>query len=165
MVGRFSRTKQGYGFVRPSDARSTERDGDIRVPFVASSDAADGDTVRVRITKESHVGRPGLSGEVVEVLQRRTTRFVGVAFQSAGEHWVQVDGTQFPRPVWVGDPGAKSVQDDDKVIIELIRFPSTLQDGEGVIVEILGAADAPGVDTHRRLLPSLVCPVHSLKVF
>ena len=78
---------------------------------------------------------------------------------------MQVDGTQFPRPVWVGDPGAKSVQDDDKVIIELIRFPSTLQDGEGVIVEILGAADAPGVDTHRRLLPSLVCPVHSLKVF
>lgn len=147
VVGRFSRSKHGYGFVRPSDARSTERDGDIRIPFVASADAADGDTVRVRITKESHVGRPGLSGEVVEVVQRRTTRFVGVAFQSAGEHWVQVDGTQFPRPIWVGDPGAKSVQDDDKVIVELIRFPSTLQDGEGVIVEILGAADAPGVDT------------------
>ncbi len=147
VVGRFSRSKHGYGFVRPLDVRSTDRDGDIRVPFVASADAANGDTVRVRITKESHVGRPGLSGEVVEVIERRTTRFVGVAFQSAGEHWVQVDGTQFQRPVWVGDPGAKSVRDDDKVIVELIRFPSALQDGEGVIVEILGAADAPGVDT------------------
>jgi exoribonuclease R len=82
VVGRFSRSKHGYGFVRPLDARSTERDGDIRVPFVASADAANGDTVRVRITKESHVGRPGLSGEVVEVVERRTTRFVGVAFQS-----------------------------------------------------------------------------------
>ena len=96
MVGRFSRSRQGYGFVRPADARPTDRDADIRVPLVASSDATDGDTVRVKITKERHVGRPGLSGEVVEVIQRRTTRFVGTAFQSAEEHWVQLDGTQFP---------------------------------------------------------------------
>ena len=147
VVGRFSRSRQGYGFVRPSDARPTDRDADIRVPLVASADAADGDTVRVKITKERHVGRPGLSGEVIEVIQRRTTRFVGTAFQSAGEHWVQLDGTQFPRPVWVGDPSAKGVRDDDKVIVELIRFPSPLQDGEGVVVEVLGASDAPGVDT------------------
>ena len=147
VVGRFSRSRQGYGFVRPADARPADRDSDIRVPLVASADAADGDTVRVKITKERHVGRPGLSGEVVEVIQRRTTRFVGTAFQSAEEHWVQLDGTQFPRPIWVGDPSAKGVRDDDKVIVELIRFPSPLQDGEGVIVEVLGAFDAPGVDT------------------
>ena len=67
MVGRFSRSRQGYGFVRPVDARPTDRDADIRVPLVASADAADGDTVRVKITKERHVGRPDLSGEVVEV--------------------------------------------------------------------------------------------------
>ena len=56
MVGRFSRSRQGYGFVRPSDAGPTDRDADIRVPLVASADAADGDTVRVKITKERHVG-------------------------------------------------------------------------------------------------------------
>ena len=147
VVGRFSRTRQGYGFVRPEGAQPTDRDADIRIPLVASADAADGDTVRVKITKERHVGRPGLCGEIVEVIERRTTRFVGTVFQSAGEHWVQLDGTQFPRPIWVGDPSAKGVSDDDKVIVELIRFPSPLQDGEGVIIEALGASDAPGVDT------------------
>ena len=144
MVGRFSRTRQGYGFVRPEGAQPSDRDADIRIPLVASADAADGDTVRVKITKERHVGRPGLCGEIVEVIERRTTRFVGTVFQSAGEHWVQLDGTQFPRPIWVGDPSAKGVSDDDKVIVELIRFPSPLQDGEGVIIEALGASDAPG---------------------
>ena len=41
----------------------------------------------------------------------------------------------------------KECEDDDKVIVELIRFPSPLQDGEGVVVEVLGAFDDPGVDT------------------
>ena len=36
---------------------------------------------------------------------------------------------------------------DDKVVIEMIRFPSHYQDGEGVITEVLGACGTPGVDT------------------
>ena len=147
VTGSFRRSRQGYGFVRPADARPGDREADIRIPAVATADAADGDTVRVRLTKTRDVGRPGLAGEVVEVIERKTTRFVGTAFESAGQGWVQVDGTQFPRPVWVGDPGAKSARDGDKVVVELVRFPTVLRDGEGVIVELLGAAGAAGVDT------------------
>src|SRR5204863_459047 len=36
---------------------------------------------------------------------------------------------------------------DDKVVIDMIRFPSADDRGEGVIVEILGARGDPGVDT------------------
>ena len=147
VVGSFRRSRQGYGFVRPADAPPGDRDRDIRIPAVATADAADGDTVRVRLTQARDVGRPGLAGEIVEVLERKTVRFVGTAFESAGQGWVQIDGTQFPRPVWVGDPGAKSVGAGDKVVVELIRFPTVLRDGEGVVVEVLGAAGAAGVDT------------------
>ena len=147
VIGRFRRSRRGFGFVRPADARPGDREADIRVPAVATADAADGDTVRVQLTKSHDVGRPGLTGEVIEVLQRQTVRFVGTAFESAGQGWVQIDGTQFPRAVWVGDPGAKSARDGDKVVVELIRFPTVLRDGEGVIVEVLGAAGAAGVDT------------------
>jgi exoribonuclease R len=59
VVGRFSRSRQGYGFVRPSDARPTDRDADIRVPLVASADAADGDTVRVKITERASCWKAG----------------------------------------------------------------------------------------------------------
>ncbi|NCX98909.1 MAG: RNB domain-containing ribonuclease, partial [Planctomycetia bacterium] len=85
--------------------------------------------------------------EIVEVLERRTTRFVGSYFERAGVGWVQVDGTSFTRPVAVGDPGAKGVHVDDKVVVELVRFPTHLRDGEGVVVEVLGKAGDVGVDT------------------
>ena len=37
---------------------------------------------------------------------------------------VQIDGKVFTSPISVGDPGAKGVQPDDKVVIEMVRFPS-----------------------------------------
>ena len=47
----------------------------------------------------------------------------------------------------MGDPGAKSAKPDDKVVLEMVRFPSELQEGEGAITEVLGPAGKPGVDT------------------
>ena len=91
--------------------------------------------------------RPNPTGEIVEVLERDTHQFVGTYFETAGPGFVQVDGTVFNRPILLGDPGAKNAQPDDKVVFEMIRFPSHMQDGEGVITEVLGARGAPGVDT------------------
>ena len=68
-------------------------------------------------------------------------------FESGGSAYVQVDGTLFAQPICVGDPGAKAARADDKVVFEMVRFPSPGQDGEGVIVEVLGPRGTPGVDT------------------
>ena len=72
--------------------------------------------------------------------------------------YVQVDGKHFTEPIYVGDPGAKGAQPDDKVVLEMVRFPSHLRDGEGVLVDILGNRGQPGVDTlsilHEFNLPS-----------
>jgi ribonuclease R len=145
--GVFRRAAGGYGFVRPLDAPAGDKSHDIHVAAVASLDAATGDTVRVRLSKARDVRRPGPSGEIVEVVKRRTTRFVGSYFEATDLGWVQIDGTGFARPVAVGDPGAKGVRPHDKVVVEMVRFPTHLRDGEGVIVEVLGKAGAAGVDT------------------
>ncbi|MFM8709539.1 MAG: RNB domain-containing ribonuclease, partial [Planctomycetia bacterium] len=147
VVGVFRRATGGYGFVRPLEAAAGDRSGDIHVAATSALDAATGDTVRVRLLRGRDVRRPGPAGEIVEVVERRTTRFVGGYFEAAGGGWVRIDGTQFARPVSVGDPGAKGVRENDKVVVEMVRFPSHLRDGEGVIVEVLGAAGAAGVDT------------------
>ncbi len=60
---------------------------------------------------------------------------------------MQIDGTLFTRPILLGDPGAKNAQPDDKVVFEMVRFPSHTHDGEGVITEVLGPRGTPGVDT------------------
>ena len=147
IVGVFKRAAGGYGFVRPEGAAAGDRAGDIHIAAHAALDAASGDTVRVRVSRARDVRRPGPSGEIVEVVTRRTTRFVGRYFEASGAGWVRVDGTGFARPIAVGDPGAKGVHENDKVVVEIVHFPRHGRDGEGVIVEVLGAAGAPGVDT------------------
>ncbi|MFM8986227.1 MAG: ribonuclease R [Planctomycetia bacterium] len=147
VVGIFPRAAGGYGFVRPLDAPPGDRAADIHVAATAARDAATGDTVRVKLARTRDVRRLGPSGEIVEIVKRRTTRFVGSYFEAAGQGWVQIDGTGFARPVSVGDPGAKGVRKDDKVVVELVRFPTALKDGEGVVVEVLGKAGDVGVDT------------------
>jgi ribonuclease R len=147
VVGIFRRAAGGYGFVRPLEAAAGDRSGDIHISAASSLDAATGDTVRVRLARSRDVRRPGPAGEIIEVVDRRTTRFVGGYFEAAGLGWVRIDGTNFARPVSVGDPGAKGVRENDKVVVEMVRFPTHLREGEGVIVEVLGAAGEAGVDT------------------
>lgn len=147
VVGTFRRAEGGFGFVRPEGTPAgAGRDADIFVPANGAGDAANGDIVRLRLS--GRVGRMGKSeGRIIDIIERATNRFVGTYAVTAGMGVVQIDGKIFSSPVYVGDPGAKGAQPDDKVVIEMVRFPSHLRDGEGVIVEILGKRGEPGVDT------------------
>lgn len=146
VTGVFRRAQAGFGFVRPSGSLAGDRSGDVYVGAADAGDAATGDTVLVRLkARRGRFGAP--QGQIVEIIERETHRFVGTYFESAGAAFVQVDGTVFSRPVWVGDPGARNAQPDDKVVFEMVRFPTHVHDGEGVIVERLGPSGAPGVDT------------------
>lgn len=147
IVGTFRRTEGGYGFVRPEGTPAgAGRDADIFIPANGAGDAANGDIVRIRLSGK--VGRMGKSeGRVIDIVERATNRFVGTYAVTAGMGVVQIDGKIFSSPIYVGDPGAKGAQPDDKVVIEMVRFPSHLRDGEGVIIEILGKRGEPGVDT------------------
>ncbi len=151
VLGVFQRTQKGFGFVRVDQpaavaGKIAEKLKDIYIPADQTADAATGDVVLVEL------GRPGRSelgprGSIVEVVERQTHQFVGTYFESAGSAFVKIDGAMFARPIGVGDPGAKNAQPDDKVVVEMVRFPAPLHDGEGVVLEVLGPRGKPGVDT------------------
>lgn len=150
IVGTFRRTSKGFGFVRPQGAKRGDRAGDIYIAAGATMDASDRDVVRVRLSRSRARGKGGVlrqAGEIVEILERDTHQFVGVYKERGGTSYVEVDGKVFAQPVPVGDPGAKGATPDDKVVIEMVRFPTHQHAGEAVIVEVLGARGAPGVDT------------------
>ena len=50
------------------------------------------------------------------MVERQTQQFVGTYLESAGAAYVRIDGPLFARPIYVGDPGAKNAQPDDKVV-------------------------------------------------
>ena len=146
--GVFRRMAAGYGFVRPSNTpRSEGKHQDIYIAAKNTRDASSGDTVLVRLNKKGRPGKPGPEGAIIEVIERETNRFVGTYFERGGQGLVEIDGKVFSQAISVGDPGAKGAQNDDKVVLEMVRFPSHSHDGEGVLVEVLGPHGAPGVDT------------------
>lgn len=148
ITGVFRRNQAGFGFVRPAGTLpGVGREQDIYIGAEAARDAASGDVVLVRLLKGGGGRSRGVRGAIVEVIERETHQFVGTYFERGGSGWVQVDGTLFARPIFVGDPGAKNAQPDDKVVFEMVRFPTHTHDGEGVITEVLGSRGAPGVDT------------------
>ena len=146
IAGVFQRTKKGFGFVRPHGATAEDREKtDIYIPADRAGDASTGDTVLVQLLKH-RPGEPGLRGEVVEIIERETHQFVGTYFEArarvrAGRRHA-VRATDLRGRSW-----AKNAQIDDKVVFEMVRFPSPVHDGEGVITEVLGPGGKPGVDT------------------
>src|SRR5207302_4212736 len=86
-------------------------------------------------------------GRIVEILQLSRRTFVGTYLERDEQGYVQVDGTTLSEPVFVGDPGAKGAQPGDKVVFEMVRFPSHQRGGEGVLTKVLGPRGEPGVDT------------------
>src|SRR5262245_61360444 len=132
VTGVFRKTNSGFGFVRPHTIDG-HTGPEIAIRPEYTLDAATGDEVLVRITSKARGGY-GPSGRIVEVIERATSQFVGTYFERDAQGYVRIDGAVFAHSVWVGDPGAKGAKPDDKVVIEMLRFPSTEERGEGVVV-------------------------------
>lgn len=145
VLGTFRRTSRGFGFVRPQ--HSTERGQDIFIPMKHTGDASSGDLVAVRVVKGKRIPGANLEGRIVRVVERVSGVFVGTYLESDDYGFVKVDGTVFQELIFVGDPGAKGARPGDKVVVEMVRYPSPHQEGEGVITEVLGPRGQPGVDT------------------
>ncbi|WP_337174580.1 ribonuclease R [Paludisphaera sp.] len=145
IIGMFRRSAKGFGFVRPHGKPS--RTDQIYIPPEAAGDASSGDEVAVKIVKRSR--REGMNdeGRVIQIVARASGAFVGTYREEGGAGYVKVDGTTFHDLIYVGDPGAKGAKPGDKVALEMVRYPTPYQEGEGVVTEILGERGAPGVDT------------------
>jgi ribonuclease R len=145
IIGLFRRSSKGFGFVRPHGAGA--KADQIYIAPESAGDASSGDEVAVKILKKSR--REGMNdeGKIVQIVARASSGFVGTYFEEGASSFVKVDGTTFHDPIFVGDPGAKGAKPGDKVAIEIVRYPTPYQEGEGVVSEILGKRGEPGVDT------------------
>lgn len=146
LTGIFRKATAGFGFVRPNPEEG-HKFTEVFIPEDAIRDAATGDVVLVRVRQSRQRHERGPKGEIVQVLERATSQFVGTYFTRDGLFYVRIDGTVFSHSVLVGDPSAKGAKPNDKVVVEMVRFPTAEERGEAVVTEVLGAHGKPGVDT------------------
>ena len=144
IVGTYRRLKSGKGLVRPHET-TPDTGLEIKIRDGDELDASSGDEVMVQLKRRAGKSADA-TGRVVQILKRATRTFVGSYFEREGQGYVAIDGNVFAHSIWVGDTGAKGAKPQEKVVIEMLRFPTADERGEGVIIEVLGPLGEPGVD-------------------
>lgn len=140
-----------FGFVTPDEAGIE----DLYIPEEGLGTALDGDRVLVQLSGSSIsarnrnapkalVGRS--SGRIIRVLERRRTALVGLLCKSSWYWYVIPDNPRFIHTVRLRDIEASSPQESHKVRIQLDEWTDPRKALTGILVEDLGASDAPGVD-------------------
>ncbi len=148
MVGTFRKHERGFGFLIPD--RLTQH-GDLFIPPGHDGGALTGDHVRADVKREPRRGsgkdKSPFVGRIVEVLKRCERQYVGTLIKEGKRFIVHVDGKALHDPVLIRDPHAKNAKEGDKVAIDLTKYPEGRNNPEGVIVEVLGEAGLPDVET------------------
>jgi len=138
IIGTFRANPKGFGFITPLEPHLH---GDLFVPPSATGEAMTGDVVAAKVVKKGkRGGQMRYSGKVVEILERAQNRFVGTLSKQADGWIVQPDGTAFVEPISVDDVGAKGARQKDKVVVEILSYPTEKYLARGVIIEVLGKA-------------------------
>jgi ribonuclease R len=144
VVGTYRGNPRGFGFVVPDEDTVH---GDLFIAPGGSLDAVTGDTVQCRVmSRGKREGKQAFGGQVIRIVKRGNSRFVGELRQEGGIWFVQPDGNTLHVPIMVSDVGAKACRAGDQVVVEIVRYPSEGRPAKGVIVERLGQRGQVGVD-------------------
>ena len=92
-------------------------------------------------------GERDITGDILEVVDRKRAGFTGELRKRGGLWIVLPDGKELTQPIVVKDPTVKNAGEGDKVVIEITKYPQGNDLGEGVITKVLGEAGLPDVET------------------
>ena len=140
LIGKFVGNERGVGCVEVDG-----RDEDIFIPASCVKNAMNGDIVAVRITEDKAEGRRA-EGTITEVLQRNVKTIVGVYTKSRNFGFVVADDKKISSDIYIPKKHRGKAKTNDKVVVQIIRYPELDRKAEGRIVEILGKADDTNVD-------------------
>ncbi len=148
IAGKLSIHPAGYGFLSPE----TPGEPDVFIAAENIGTAMHGDRVVARISPDTPYGRikGRREGRVIRILERAHDTIVGTLQRSRNFYYVVPDDPRFVHDVYVHpnrDRGQQaSANVGDKVVVRLEAWESRHINPEGEIIEVLGAASAPGVD-------------------
>lgn len=136
----------GYAFVlAPPAPPGVPQEEDLYVPGAALRPAMHGDRVLAAVERRRRGHDERTRGRIVHVLERRTTRLLGVVRRGrTGAYLVPQDARVVYR-VRLTDAG--TARDGDMVVAEITRHPGAYEDIEARVVSVLGPADDPRVET------------------
>lgn len=136
--GKFRAHPKGFGFVEVS------KEEEIHIASEHTNTALNGDTVLVKIIEGGDSKKK--EGKIIKVKQRQITNVVGTFTHNRSFGFVVPDDKKIGTDIFVSKKHTKGAKTNQKVVVEITKYPSKGKNAEGEIVEILGFKDEAGVD-------------------
>ncbi|TGA97348.1 ribonuclease R [Sporolactobacillus shoreae] len=142
MKGRVQSHAKGFAFIIPED----EKMDDV---FVGPNDLAgamNGDTVVVRVSYKTSDRGDRAEGTVIRILERAIKQVVGTF--NAGKHFgfVIPDDNRINGDIFIPENAEHGAMEGHKVVAEITKYPEGRKNAEGMVTQILGHKNDPGVD-------------------
>ena len=141
IAGRVSGHRDGFGFV----IRDDEDPDDIFLSAREMRSIFDGDRVAVRIVGDDHRGRS--QGELVDILERGTQTVAGQLIRERGIGVVIPDNAKLAHRILIPEGEAGHAKHGDLVVVEILDFPTQVEQATGRITTVIGAPGEKGIST------------------
>ena len=148
LEGKITITSSGVGYVS-----SNELDEDVKVEAKFLNTALNGDKVLLSLFPEKR-GEDQKMGEVLEVLERKRTRFVGVIDKKGDNYsFLLPDDKKMYTDIFLPSVG-KNVKDGHKAMVEIVKWENPKKSPEGKLVKVLGKKGSEDVEREAMVLES-----------
>lgn len=141
VVGKLEGHEKGFGFVMSKDKVRE----DIFITAENMNGAMNGDTVIANILKKSQGGKRE-EGEIIRILERGNKYLVGTFEDNKNFGFLIPDDQKISYDVFIPKAQTMGAKDNQKVVIEITKWPEARRNPEGKVLEILGFLSDPGTD-------------------
>ncbi|SFG29379.1 ribonuclease R [Oribacterium sp. WCC10] len=141
-VGTFTANQRGFGFV---SLEGHEDEDDIFIPADYIGQALDGDKVRIIITKNADSDHRS-EGHITQILEHANKEIVGIYRKNKSVGFVEPDNQRILKDIFIPQGRDMRAVNGHKVVVKILNYGDEKHKPEGVIKEILGHINDPGVD-------------------
>lgn len=133
-VCKYEAKSKGFGFARVISA--VQNVTDIYISKENTNGAFEGDIVLVDVIHPKELGK-NLEGKVVRIIQRGEATFVGIVRKNDTFGFVEVLNGNI-NDIYVPYKLMRGVENNDRVVVKITKYPTATRKAEGKIVEIIG---------------------------
>lgn len=134
--GKVQMNKKGFAFIQLEG-----EDEEVYCSARHLNGALNNDIVMVRILSENLDSNP--DGEVVSIVERGTTRVVGLLAKQGQQVFLKSDDAKFQDRIIINDKKTMGAVAGHKVVVEITDYKAPVK---GNVVKIIGHKNDPGVD-------------------
>ncbi len=142
--GTIDMTSRGAAYLIVPDAEV-----DVYISPTNTNTALHGDKVKVNVFYSKTSKKP--EGEVIEIVERAKTEFVGILEKSKNFAFVVTSDQRMPVDIFIANDKQKGANNGDKVVARITEWPKDKKNPFGIIVDVLGKPGEHNTEMHAIL--------------